>query len=150
VGLARTAARWSSHLPEPGAQRTGLRVIGTPQYDAWLLQWPPRTAVTPHDHGSSQGAFIVVSGELTEVRWDGGRRRARTMAVGDLASIDRGVVHDVIATCPTPSLSVHVYSPPLEVMGFYEEGGVRLLDRRAVPEPASAIASGRFLHPSMQ
>jgi quercetin dioxygenase-like cupin family protein len=125
-------------------------VIGTSQYDAWLLRWPPGAAVTPHDHGISLGAFVVVAGELTEVRWERRRRRARTLGVGDLASIDRGVVHDVIATSPTPSLSVHVYSPPLAVMGFYEEGGARLLDRRVVLQPAGAIAPGRFLHPSMR
>jgi hypothetical protein len=133
VGLARSAERWSTQLPEPGPQRTGLRVIGTPEYDAWLLQWPPGTAVTPHDHGASLGAFIVVIGELTEVRWERGRRRARCMRVGDLASVNRGVVHDVIASGTTASLSVHVYSPPLEVMGFYEDDGLRLLDRCALP-----------------
>src|SRR5581483_3398369 len=131
TGLAQSARRWLPLLPALDGQRTGLRMIGTPDYDAWLLRWPPGTAVSPHDHGDSVGVFTVVTGQLTEVRWEHARRRTRQVRPGHVISLGRGVVHDVIAGT-TASLSVHVYSPPLEVMGYYADGGVRLLDRQPV------------------
>jgi quercetin dioxygenase-like cupin family protein len=123
-------------------------MVGAPDYDVWLLRWPSGTAVSPHDHGDSLGAFTVVTGELTEVRWERARRRARRVRVGDVVGIERGVVHDVVATGTASSLSVHVYSPPLEAMGFYDDGGLRLIDRQSVDGTAGPLAPARSLHPS--
>jgi Cysteine dioxygenase type I len=111
--------------------RSGVRIFRTPDYDVWLLRWPPATRVTPHDHGDSAGAFAVVNGELIELRWHGSVPACRLVIAGETVPVERGVVHDVVATNRV-AYSVHAYSPPLEVMSFYEV---------PAPAPAAALAS---------
>jgi hypothetical protein len=123
-------------------------MIATSDYDAWLLRWPAGTAVSPHDHGGSRGAFVVVSGELTELRWGPAGWRTRLVREGDVVGIERDVVHDVVARGPAPSLSVHAYSPPLAEMGFYDGYGVRLLDRQVVIPAPGLIPNAGSVHPS--
>ena len=148
VGLARIAPAWVHRLePHPSA-RTGLRLLATDEYDAWLLRWPPGTRVTPHDHGPSVGSFTVVSGELTERRWRAALRHDRQVAAGQLVVVPAGVIHDVISTGPEPAVSVHAYSPPLTTMGFYDDDARQLLDRLPVDDAPDAAAKARALHPA--
>ena len=131
-GLARTAGTWGTRLAAHRRQRAALRLLETPEYDVWLLYWPPGTSVAPHDHGQSAGAFAVAAGELQEIRWhDEIRRRARIRS-GESVTMEREVVHDVMAG-DTHALSVHVYSPPLTAMSYYDDHG-----RRLVETPANA------------
>jgi quercetin dioxygenase-like cupin family protein len=148
VGLARTAGLWMDRLGERPSLRYGLRLVAAAEYDAWLLCWPPRSNVRPHDHGDSGGAFTVVEGQLLEVRWHGTLRRSRLVTPGEVIAIERGVVHDVIADGSDTALSVHVYSPPLSAMGFYDETGTIMLDRQPVEEGGIAAATARSLHPA--
>src|SRR5579872_4701134 len=71
VELAHGCGRWRRHLRTDTAARSGLRLAGTEDFDAWLLAWPPGMSVAPHDHGESGGAFTVVDGTLVETRWYG-------------------------------------------------------------------------------
>jgi quercetin dioxygenase-like cupin family protein len=147
AGLVRTAETSGDRLPEDARHRTGMRLIATDRYDVWLLRWPPGTSVEPHDHGASIGVFAVVTGELLEVRWTQGLRRSRLVVPGEVVTIERGVVHDVVA--PTvPSLSVHLYSPPLTTMSFYDEFGQEAMRRSPVDDAAPALATARSLHPA--
>jgi quercetin dioxygenase-like cupin family protein len=148
TGLARSAPFWWDRLPALAHQRSGLRLLNTADYDAWLLRWPPGTRVTPHDHGGSVGAFTVVRGELTEIRWSRDLRGARRVFAGEVVRIGQGVVHDVVASGAEPSVSVHVYAPPLATMGYYDDEGVELLDRRPVDATVGALSDTRSLHPS--
>ena len=78
----------------------------------------------------ADGAVTVVSGALVETRWDGGALRQRRLDAGDQAGFPLGWVHDVVwapskparitSPTPTPTLSVHAYSPPLTAMSYYE------------------------------
>ena len=58
--------------------------------------------------------------------------------VGGLRSFGARHVHDVYNPYATPAVSVHVYSPPLTVMSYYDEvpGGVQLArtEITSVPE----------------
>jgi quercetin dioxygenase-like cupin family protein len=108
-------------------ERNGMRLLHTPDYDVWLLRWPPGSRVTPHDHGDSAGAFTVVDGELIELRWHGAIPECRLLDGGETVSFARGVVHDVVATNRV-AYSLHAYSPPLQVMSFYD-----------VPAPAPQV-----------
>jgi predicted metal-dependent enzyme (double-stranded beta helix superfamily) len=130
--LAARAPGWRAQIESHPSTRTGRRVLVTDAYDAWLLRWPPGTRVAPHDHGGSAGAFAVVAGELTELRWHGALRSARTVEPGQVVTIDPDVVHDVVATGPDAAYSLHVYAPPLSSMGFYDSAGVGLVERLVV------------------
>ncbi|MBV9660358.1 MAG: cysteine dioxygenase family protein [Acidimicrobiales bacterium] len=144
--LARDVDQWRPFLVEDPLFRTSLRFLTTDEYDAWLLHWPRETGVDPHDHGRSKGVFTVVSGELTELRWHAGLQRTRGVTPGTLVSIPTGVIHDVLAG-DAPALSVHVYSPPLETMSFFDEGGRRVITRSVEGEPAG-IVPPRPAHPA--
>ena len=109
----------AGQLGRAAGERDGVRIHSSSDYDAWLLRWPPGTRVNPHDHGESAAAFTVLVGELIELRWRASIPECCLLSVGDVVSIASGVVHDVIAT-NVVAYSIHVYSPPLQTMSFYE------------------------------
>ena len=123
-------------LGDDPLRRSGTRMVATKDYDVWLLRWPQGTRVNPHDHGGSAGAFVVISGELVELRWEDSIPVSRTVGRGDTVTVEPGVVHDVVATRGL-SYSVHVYSPPLREMSFYDEFGA-VVTRRAAVEGAGS------------
>ena len=124
-------------LGDDPLRRSGLRLLVTRDYDVWLLRWPHCTRVSPHDHGGSVGAFAPISGTLMELRWDDSVPKSRTVGRGDVVTVDHGVVHDVVAI-NGPAYSVHVYSPPLSEMSFYDEFGVEVMLQVAVENDDSA------------
>ncbi|WP_297595174.1 cysteine dioxygenase family protein [Mycobacterium sp.] len=127
-------------LPEggiPESQRWFTRIHGDEELDVWLISWVPGHPTELHDHGGSLGALTVVSGSLSEYRWDGRDLRRRRLDAGDQAGFPLGWVHDVVwaprpVTVPVtglpsanagparPTLSVHAYSPPLTAMSYYD------------------------------
>ncbi|MDT5137538.1 MAG: hypothetical protein QOD58_1800 [Mycobacterium sp.] len=136
-------------LPEggvPETERWFTRIHGDDELDVWLISWVPGHATELHDHGGSLGALTVLSGSLSEFRWDGRRLRRRRLDAGDQAGFPLGWVHDVVwaprsvegsasfaanpaanpaaklaatAVPVEPTLSVHAYSPPLTAMSYY-------------------------------
>ena len=148
LGLARSVPAWADKLGDHPTRRSGVRLLVTDAYDAWLLRWPPDTSVTPHDHGGSSGAFTVVGGQLIERRWRAGLHVDRLLTAGEVVAVGGLVVHDVFSPGPGPAVSVHAYSPPLTSMGFYDETGTTLLDRQWVEAEGDPVATARALHPS--
>lgn len=65
----------------------------------------------------------MVSGALMETRYDNRARQRRVLGPGEAAVVPVGVVHDVSARGPVAALSVHVYSPRLNEMRFFDESG---------------------------
>jgi len=137
-------------LPEggvPDAERWFTRIHGDEELDVWLISWVPGRATELHDHGGSLGALTVLSGSLSEFRWDGRGLRRRRLDAGDQAGFPLGWVHDVvwapravtgfvparaskIKSPVEPTLSVHAYSPPLTAMSYYEVTDRNRLRRR--------------------
>ncbi|OBK17479.1 cysteine dioxygenase [Mycobacterium asiaticum] len=125
-------------LPRTGVpvdERWFTRIHGDEELDIWLISWVPGHPTELHDHGGSLGALTVLSGSLSEFRWDGRKLRRRRLDAGDQAGFPLGWVHDVVwAPRPVetpvrvmtpkaaiePTLSVHAYSPPLTAMSYYE------------------------------
>lgn len=65
-------------LPED--ERWYTRLDGNDELDVWLISWVPDRSTELHDHGGSLGALTVVSGALTETRWDGEALRHRRLS----------------------------------------------------------------------
>ncbi len=108
--------------PEPATDgRRWWRLLATDRYDAWLIDWPIDTAVEPHDHGGSAGAFAVVTGELTELTFTPAGTTATTVPASGSRQIDVATIHDIVNAGDRPATSVHVYSPPLASMSFYDD-----------------------------
>ncbi|MFC4377021.1 cysteine dioxygenase [Nocardia halotolerans] len=134
------AGRYDHLLPADGhwprEQRWAARLVADDEVDVWLISWTPDKSTELHDHAGSLGALTVLSGALSEFRWNGRQLRKRTLVAGDQASFPIGWVHDVVrAPAGTefvgpldPTLSVHAYSPPLSAMSYYavtEHGTLR-------------------------
>ncbi|MDQ1427116.1 MAG: hypothetical protein QOK39_592 [Acidimicrobiaceae bacterium] len=121
-GLASVVT--AEHVPlEPGAPRSYARILATEDYEVWLIAWAAAGMLELHDHGGSSGAVCVVEGELVETFTDLVDRhplRSVTMAVGSPLPLSAMRVHEVWNPGPRPALSVHVYSPPLRTMTFFD------------------------------
>jgi Cysteine dioxygenase type I len=126
------AVRWPG---APATQRREWRLMArTPDFDAWLIAWPSGGKVDLHDHGHSTGAVSVISGALVEaVPWrdDTGRLSLvrHELAAGVTLGFGAGHVHDVTNESDEQALSLHVYSPALTSMTFYEVAGDQLVVR---------------------
>ena len=108
----------------PNDDRWYVRLYGDDELDVWLISWVPDRSTELHDHGGSLGALTVLSGALSETRWDGTSLRTRRLEAGDQAAFPLGWVHDVVwadsVPATGPTLSVHAYSPPLTAMSYYQ------------------------------
>ncbi len=147
------AGRYDHLLPAngiwPADERWATRLLSDDEVDVWLISWTPGKSTELHDHAGSLGALTVLSGALSEFRWNGTELRRRILTAGDQASFPIGWVHDVmrapaaagdcLQVAPDgtadsagplePTLSVHAYSPPLTAMSYYEVTGHGTLRR---------------------
>jgi hypothetical protein len=108
------------------------RLAGSPDVEVWLLSWLPGQGTELHDHGDSSGAFVVVSGALTEDTVTAGpdtaspRLRRRTLRARDGRAFDAAHIHQITNTATRPAVSVHVYGPALHEMHRYRLHGGQL------------------------
>ena len=123
AGLASVTVPWELHPDEPRTERRYERVLRTPAYDAWVICWPIGGALDLHDHGGSAGAFSVVAGQLDEARVDGSVTVVRTLTAGQTTAFGSTRVHAVANRSNVVATSVHVYSPPLSSMVYYDIDG---------------------------
>jgi len=126
--LAATVAAeesWATHARVDVHRRHHVRLLSNGLYEAWLLGWAPGQHVGMHDHGDAAGAFLVVSGELREHAPER-RRSVIDLGAGSTGVVGRGQLHDVGNASDAPALSIHVYSPPLATMTFYDNAGATL------------------------
>ncbi len=113
------------------------RLAATADHEVWLLTWLPGQGTDLHDHGGSAGAFVAVSGQLTERTVSGGRRLVEAVhPTGAGRSFGIHHIHQVVNNGDRPAVSVHVYGPALTTMTRYELTGGQLrvtsIDRTGV------------------
>jgi predicted metal-dependent enzyme (double-stranded beta helix superfamily) len=129
AGLARAVTGAELSLAG-GQQRAFVRLLAAPQYEAWLIAWAPAGGLALHDHGGSAGAVHVARGRLAETyldAHDGDGLQDRTVPAGAGVAVPASRIHEVWNPGPALALSVHVYSPPLTSMTFFdvaEDGAV--------------------------
>jgi len=156
VDPAQVASRLAPAVHWPGAldlqQRTWRLVARTPDFDAWLIAWPRGGKVELHDHGNSTGAVSVITGALVEaVPWreDSGRLSLvrHELQAGATLGFGAGHVHDVTNQSDGVALSLHVYSPALTSMTFYDVAADSLVAREVTwatdgwGEPGDVLAA---------
>jgi predicted metal-dependent enzyme (double-stranded beta helix superfamily) len=112
-------------------------MVASPDFEAWLIAWPPGGVIELHDHGNAAGAVVVVSGELVETamtQHSGGGVEAHTtvLSTGACVSFGASHVHDIVNLGTAPAMSVHVYAPRLTAMTFYEMSDGQLESGRTV------------------
>jgi predicted metal-dependent enzyme (double-stranded beta helix superfamily) len=131
--LAERPDLWRSLVRHDEHERVYVRLHRDHHLDAWLLCWLPAQETGLHDHDLSGGAVRVVDGRLAEFRLVLGEPDLDEVvyAAGDGFSFDASRIHDVRHTGTDPAVSLHVYSPPIWRMGFYEQGADGRLARRS-------------------
>ena len=108
------------------ATRTWRTVASDQWFEAFVISWPVGGSVDLHDHGDSAGAVVVAAGDLLETAVvpaaDGTLiTSTRALPTGSHVAFGPGYVHDIVNRGPGPALSVHVYSPVLRSMTFFEQ-----------------------------
>ncbi|WP_427383367.1 cysteine dioxygenase [Janibacter sp. G56] len=100
-------------------ERRRHELASTRDLQMWLISWPVGATTGWHDHGPSNGAFVVVRGALTE--------RTRAGGVGEEeflpsqgSAFASPHVHEVINLGGGPAFSVHAYSPALADQTSYD------------------------------
>jgi hypothetical protein len=119
-GLAAVTEPWTVPAGRSATQRSYECILATASYEVWVIFWPTGGSLDMHDHGGSAGAFAVVSGHLDEAHIEHGLVVERRLDAGDSVGFSERHVHAVANRAAQPATSVHVYSPPLGPMGFYE------------------------------
>ena len=125
AGLAEDlAVPWRSRRNLLGAfpERWYEPLVVTDTHEAWLLGWGAGHELELHDHGDSAGAIAVVAGELAEYSVTPGvsHLRRQVLRPGTPLVFGVGHVHHVANEGRANALSVHVYSPRLRSMTFYD------------------------------
>jgi quercetin dioxygenase-like cupin family protein len=148
AGVAQVPEAWRDLVCHDPDGRRPVRLMATEAYEVWVIGWTTGQGVRPHDHGGSSAAVFVAEGELTEVTLLGNRRQ---LVPGSVHQLGPGAVHDVINTSDAPATSVHVYSPPLSTMTYYDPVSWQPEETVRVAHETAVLSSGRgsrLLHPA--
>jgi len=124
-----TPAAWGVLAPHVGfdaRQYRRVRLYRGPEWEALLLCWLPGQGTSVHDHAGSVGVSVVLCGSLAEIRYE--RRGPGPLAIAgtgecppDTASIEiAATIHEMRNDGRHPAVSLHMYSPPLTMLGAHD------------------------------
>ena len=118
--LAADEDTWRLLVRHDTGQRGFERLYRDENVEVWVLTWMSFHDTGFHDHGSSSGGVACVAGEVCEERMAlGGAHVRRRVGVGGTFSFDASVIHRVHNDGAAPAVTIHCYSPPLDVLGSY-------------------------------
>ena len=102
----------------------------------WLNVMPERRDTGYHDHDGSAVGVFVIEGSVTNEGLSIGRpRRVHRYGPGDSFSFPGSGIHRM--DHDAGAITVHVYSPPLRSIGYYEVVGGLLQRTPGPPDEAS-------------
>jgi Cysteine dioxygenase type I len=132
VAIGQEKRFWADLVRHDPSTRYFNQLYRDANLDAWLICWRDAQDTGYHDHELSSGAVYVVEGSLCEDYFyrdaDGWIDvRTRERPAGQVFDFDGASIHGVRHAGGPPATSIHVYSPALWRMGYYEpgEGGLR-------------------------
>lgn len=145
--LVRAEHLWRGVVRHDPDARWYTRLHRSDDVEVWLLGWELGQDTRVHDHGGAGGAFVVAEGQLVEHHTSRHRRgglRRRVHREGHGAAFGASYVHDLVNRGPGTATSIHVYSPPLSSMTFYQitSGRPAMVECVGVagPEPGLPVA----------
>jgi len=110
---------------------------------AWLNVMPEPRDTGYHDHDGSSAGIYVVEGSVTNEGLPlGGPSRPRQYRPGDSFSLPGSAIHRMYHDAG--AVTIHVYSPPLRAIGYYEVVN-GLLQRTPGPPDEASPESPRLL-----
>lgn len=132
LALSREQQLWADRVRHDPNTRYFDHLYRDTNLDVWLICWLDAQDTGYHDHDLSSGAVCVVEGSLCEdyfyrdeEGWISVRTRERAAVTA--FDFDNASIHGLRHAGGPPATSLHVYSPALWRMGYYEpgEGGLR-------------------------
>ena len=129
-GALRAIALGLARVQEPvplGDDSTNPRsvlLLATSFYEVWLITWPDGSGLPSHDHGETRSVMHVIDGELIEIYSDYSKEaisRVRVLERGDSACADPSFVHDLANRSGADATTIHVHSPALAGIMFFEQ-----------------------------
>ena len=148
TALGRERQFWVDHVRHDPHTRYFHQLYRDLNVDVWLICWLDAQDTGYHDHDLSSGAVYVVEGALCEdyffrdaEGWITVRTRERP--AGTVFDFDGSSIHGMRHATGPPATSIHVYSPALWRMGYYEpgEGGLRRTSITYADEMAASCHS---------
>jgi mannose-6-phosphate isomerase-like protein (cupin superfamily) len=111
IEVARERARWVHLLRYDPDERFAAPVHVDDGMEVWLLSWLPGQHTDAHDHAGSTGAFMVVSGVLTETVVRDTHETEHLVTSGRTRVFGPSYTHQVRNLGDDPAVSIHVYTP---------------------------------------
>src|SRR3712207_3252664 len=114
--LAADTDKWAHLVRHDSEQRVFAPLDAGPNAGAWLICWMPGHDTGFHDHDHSAGAVTVVAGQVREERiGEGFQVTGNTYGPGDVFPFVAGDIHRMYHVGEEPAVSIHVYSPKLQI-----------------------------------
>jgi Cysteine dioxygenase type I len=137
TAIAEDRRGWQQLVRHDAGRRHFVQLHRDPHVDVWLLCWANQQETGLHDHDLSSGAVHVCQGDLIEDRLEFRDELLSRVSIerreGSTFDFDSSHVHCIRhPDGAPPAVSIHVYSPALWRMGFYEIGDDGLLRRSSV------------------
>jgi hypothetical protein len=144
AALAKRAASLLNPAALSQAREGGTVMLWHDEYSiCWLNVMPERRDTGYHDHdGSAVGVYVIEGSVTNEGLPIGGPRRVHHYGPGDWFSFPGSGIHRM--DHDAGSITIHVYSPPLRAIGYYEVVG-GLLQRTPGPPDEASPQSPRLL-----
>jgi len=125
--IGREAERYLDRVRFDPAQYVRHPVLFWENWEVMIIGWESGQLTPIHDHRGVLGAMAVLSGSLVEERFTTPARLpelsdSRLRAEGDLSESGPTVLHRLIPRTGR-AVSLHVYRPPLRMMGIWDATG---------------------------
>jgi hypothetical protein len=136
AALGQARFLWRSHVHHDPERRHYTQLYRDPHIDIWLICWTNQQDTGFHDHDVSAGAVHIIEGELVEDQFelrDGALREISvTHPPGTTFDFDASHVHRLRHRHGTVATSIHIYSPALWRMGYYDPDASGMLRRTSI------------------
>lgn len=120
--IGRQPELWEPHRNHEPGKRHFARIIQEETHEVYVISWVDDHDTGFHDHDVSCGAVHVLEGGIHEERLGFGTGHLeRLVGPGETIRFAPSYIHRFRPKDGIPTTSIHVYSPPLKLMGSYYE-----------------------------
>ncbi|MGI9186882.1 MAG: cysteine dioxygenase [Gaiellales bacterium] len=121
--IAADESRWRPHVRFDEGNRAFAEIERTNEHQTYVISWLDDADTGFHDHDVSAGGVHVIEGAIHEERLGFGCGiLERVAGAGETIEFGPSYIHRFRPAEGVPTISIHVYSPPLRTMGAYSEG----------------------------
>ncbi len=131
--IAADRDRWHQHVKHEAGQRHFARLVHDDDHEVFVISWMDDHDTGFHDHGSSCGAVHVAEGGIFEERLGfASGHLERLVGPGETIRFAASYIHRFRPKDGIPTVTIHVYSPPLGTIGAYHQGADGALIRTPI------------------